>query len=201
MQQPSGQVKKEKNNLIRCEWCGKDPLYIRYHDKVWGVPVHSDKKLFEFLVLEGAQAGLSWITVLKKQTGYKKAFNNFDFNSVAKYNENKILELINNKDIIRNELKIRSAVKNAQAFIELRKEFGTFNKYIWSFVDYKPVENGWVTLDSIPSKTPLSDEISKELKNRGFNFVGSTICYAFMQAVGMVNDHVVDCFRYKELKM
>ena len=184
----------------RCTWPGEDPLYIRYHDREWGVPVHSDRKLFEFLVLEGAQAGLSWITVLKKRAAYRTAFDNFDFNKVACYNETKIKQLLNNPGIIRNKLKIRSAISNASAFIDVRKEFGTFNKYIWQFVDGKPVQNKFSSMQQIPAKTALAEQISKDLKKRGFNFVGPTIVYAHMQATGMVNDHVVSCFRYKALK-
>ncbi len=185
--------------MKRCEWCGDDPLYMKYHDKEWGKPVHGDKKLFEFLILEGAQAGLSWIMVLKKRKAYRKAFDKFDFNLVAKYNERKIQNLLNNEGIIRNRLKIRSAVSNANAFLMVRKEFGTFDKYIWSYVERKPIQNRWRSLNEIPAKTELSDVLSSDLKKRGFNFVGSTICYAFMQAIGMVNDHVVNCPRHKEL--
>lgn len=185
--------------IIRCEWCGDDPLYQKYHDKEWGVPVHSDKKLFEFLILEGAQAGLSWITILKKREAYREAFDRFDFEKIAKYKENRIQKLLNNEGIVRNKLKIRSTVTNAQAFIQVRKEFGTFNKYIWSYVNGKPIINKFKTLKDIPAKTDISDAMSKDLKKRGFKFVGSTICYAFMQATGMVNDHIIDCFRYKEL--
>ncbi len=188
------------SNKTRCSWCGSDPLYVKYHDKEWGVPVHNDKKLFEFLILEGAQAGLSWITVLKKRAAYREAFDNFDFNKVATYKTKKINQLLNNSGIIRNRLKIHSAVQNAKAFIEIRKEFGTFNNYIWQFVNGKPIQNTWKQLSDIPAKTDLSDSISKDLKNRGFNFVGSTIVYAHMQATGMVNDHVMACFRYKEVK-
>jgi len=180
----------------RCTWPGEDPLYIRYHDREWGIPIHSDRKLFEFLILEGAQAGLSWITVLKKRPAYRKAFDNFDFNKVARYKERKIKQLLNNSGIIRNKLKIRSAISNAKAFIEVRKEFGTFNKYIWQFVDGKPIQNCFKDMNDIPATTELSDQISKDLKKRGFNFVGSTIVYAHMQATGMVNDHTMDCFRY-----
>ena len=183
----------------RCTWPGKDPLYIRYHDREWGIPIHSDRKLFEFLILEGAQAGLSWITVLKKRPAYRKAFDNFDFNKVARYKERKIKQLLNNSGIIRNKLKIRSAISNAKAFIEVRKEFGTFNKYIWQFVDGKPIQNCFKDMNDIPATTELSDQISKDLKKRGFNFVGSTIVYAHMQATGMVNDHTMDCFRYSEI--
>lgn len=186
--------------IKRCEWCGDDPLYQKYHDEEWGVPVHSDKKLFEFLTLEGAQAGLSWITILRKREGYREAFDRFDFEKVAKYKEARIQKLLQNEGIVRNQLKIRSTVTNAQAFIQVRKEFGTFNKYIWSFVDGKPIINTFKTLKEIPAKTEISDAMSKGLKKRGFKFVGSTICYAFMQATGMVNDHVTTCFRYKELQ-
>lgn len=184
----------------RCAWAGDNPLYIRYHDKEWGVPVHTDRKLFEFLILEGAQAGLSWITVLKKRPAYREAFDQFDFNKVARYKEARVKKLLNNAGIIRNELKIRSAIRNAKAFIEVRNEFGTFNNYIWQFVDKKPKQNRWKTMQDIPAKTELSDLISADLKKRGFNFVGSTIVYAHMQATGMVNDHVTSCFRYNEVK-
>ncbi len=186
--------------LKRCAWCGDDPLYVKYHDKEWGVPVHNDKKLFEFIILEGAQAGLSWITVLKKRTAYREAFDNFDFNKVARYNARKIQSLLNNPGIIRNRLKVHSAVQNANAFIEVRKEFGTFNKYIWSFVGGKSIQNRYKQMSDLPVKTDLSDTISRDLKKRGFNFVGSTIVYAHMQATGMVNDHVTGCFRYKDIK-
>ena len=183
----------------RCSWCGDDSLYIRYHDKEWGVPDHNDRKLFEFLILEGAQAGLSWITILRKREAYRKAFDNFNFNKVANYNERKIQSLLKDEGIVRNRLKIRSTVQNAKAFLRIRDEFGTFNKYIWQFVDGKPVRNGWKSLKQIPARTELSNKLSKDLKQRGFTFVGSTICYAHMQATGMVNDHTVDCFRYQEL--
>lgn len=186
--------------MKRCVWCEGDPLYIKYHDKEWGVPLHTDKKLFEFLILEGAQAGLSWITVLKKRSAYREAFNKFDFNIVASYKEAKIQSLLKNPGIIRNKLKVRAAVKNAQAFIKVREEYGTFNKYIWQFTDHKTIQNRWRTLKEIPANTPESNVMSKDLKKRGFTFVGTTICYAFMQATGMVNDHTVDCFRYKQLK-
>ena len=186
--------------MKRCVWCEGDPLYIKYHDKEWGVPLHTDKKLFEFLILEGAQAGLSWITVLKKRSAYREAFDKFDFNIVASYKEAKIQSLLKNPGIIRNKLKVRAAVKNAQAFIKVREEYGTFNKYIWQFTDHKTIQNRWRTLKEIPANTPESDVMSKDLKKRGFTFVGTTICYAFMQAIGMVNDHTVGCFRYKQLK-
>lgn len=189
-----------KNDVIRCEWCGVEEQYIKYHDKEWGLPIHSDRKLFEFLILEGAQAGLSWITVLKKRKTYREVFDQFNFNKVAKYKEAKIQSLLKNPGIIRNQLKVRAAVKNANAFIEVRDEFGTFNKYIWQFTDGKTVQNSWKSLKEIPAQTEISILMSKDLKKRGFTFVGPTICYAFMQAIGMVNDHVVGCFRYKQLK-
>jgi DNA-3-methyladenine glycosylase I len=171
----------------------------KYHDKEWGVPLHNDKKLFEFLLLEGFQAGLSWRTILYKRVNFRKAFNNFDFNKIAKYNKKKINSLLEDEGIIRNKLKVESAVTNAKAFLEVRKEFGTFNKYIWNFVNGKPIQNKFKSLKEIPARTALSDLISNDLKKKGFKFVGSTIIYAHMQATGMVNDHVVDCFRYKEL--
>jgi len=186
--------------LKRCLWAGSDPVYVRYHDREWGVPVHNDRKLFEFLVLEGAQAGLSWITVLKKRPAYREAFDNFDFNTVAGYQESKVQELLKNAGIIRNELKIRSAIRNARAFISLRQEFGTFNRYIWQYVAHRPLQNTWQRMREIPPKTALSDKISQDLKRRGFSFVGSTIIYSHMQATGMVNDHTIDCFRYGEVK-
>ena len=186
--------------MKRCSWAGDDPICIDYHDKEWGVPVRADKKLFEFLVLEGAQAGLSWITVLRKRDAYRKAFDNFDFNKVSRYQEGKIKQLLKDTGIIRNELKIRSAIRNAGAFIEVRREYGTFSKYIWKFVDNKPIQNKWRDMKGIPARTELSELISKDLKKRGFSFVGSTIVYAHIQATGMVNDHVTDCFRYKEIR-
>jgi len=187
-------------NINRCEWCKGDALYMKYHDKEWGVPLHSDRKLFEFLILEGAQAGLSWITVLKKRKAYREAFDKFDFNKIVNYKEAKIKSLLNNSGIIRNQLKIRATVKNAHAFIRVREEFGTFNKYIWQFTEGVTIQNSWKTLKAIPAETEISQLMSKDLKKRGFTFVGPTICYAFMQAIGMVNDHTTDCFRYKELK-
>ena len=184
----------------RCEWAGSDPLYVRYHDREWGVPVYSDRKLFEFLVLEGAQAGLSWITVLRKRPAYRQAFERFDFHRVATYDERRIVELLGDPGIIRNRLKIRSAINNAQAFLEVRREFGTFSRYIWRFTDGRPIQNTWRTLQELPARTALSDEIASDLKKRGFSFVGSTIVYAHMQATGMVNDHTVDCFRHDEIR-
>ncbi len=183
-----------------CSWPTNDALMIKYHDKEWGVPLHNDKKLFEFLLLEGMQAGLSWRTVLYKRENFRKAFDNFDFNKIARYNKRKIISLLKDEGIIRNKLKVESAVTNAKAFLEARKEFGTFNKYIWSFVNGKPIQNKFRSLKELPARTELSDLISKDLMKRGFKFVGSTIIYAHMQATGMVNDHVVDCFRYNEVK-
>ena len=185
---------------VRCRWSLGDELYESYHDEEWGVPLHDDRKLFEFLVLEGAQAGLSWITVLKKRPAYRLAFDNFDFTRVADYDEGRISSLLENPAIIRNKLKIRSAIRNARAFIRVREEFGTFNDYIWDFVDGKPVQNAWQQGSGIPAETPLSNKISRDLKRRGFNFVGPTIVYAHMQATGMVNDHTTDCFRHEQVK-
>ena len=186
-------------NIIRCAWAGADPLYHRYHDREWGVPVRNDRKLFEFLVLEGAQAGLAWITILRKRPAYRAAFDNFDFNQVARYTEKDVRRLLNDAGIVRNNLKVRSAIRNAKAFLEVRKEFGTFSRYMWEFVDGAPIRNRRRTMKDIPPRTAISDAFSADLKQRGFNFVGSTIMYAHMQAVGMVNDHVIDCFRYQEL--
>lgn len=185
--------------LTRCNWCGDDPLYTHYHDTEWGVPVHDDQKLFEMLILEGAQAGLSWITVLRKRESYREAFDGFDAEKIARYDEVKIQELLVNPGIIRNRLKIRSTVTNAQAFLRLKEEFGTFDKYIWQFVQDKTIVNTFTTLSELPAKTKESDAMSRDLLNRRFKFVGSTICYAFMQATGMVNDHVVSCFRYDQV--
>jgi DNA-3-methyladenine glycosylase I len=181
------------NKIKRCEWCGNDPLYIQYHDEEWGKPVFDDETLFEFLILEGFQAGLSWITILRKRENFRKAFDNFDFNKIARYDENDFNRLMQNEGIIRNRLKIKAAVTNAQAFLKVRQEFGSFSKYIWEFVEGKPVVNHFKSLQEIPASTPLSDKISKDLKKRGFKFVGSTIVYAHMQATGMVNDHVIWC--------
>ncbi|MBU1107236.1 MAG: DNA-3-methyladenine glycosylase I [Candidatus Riflebacteria bacterium] len=186
--------------MVRCGWCGTDPTYIDYHDNEWGTPVHDDRLLFELLILEGAQAGLSWITVLKKRDNYRKAFHNFDYNRIANYTESDVERLLTNPGIVRNRLKIRSAIKNAQGVLAIRDEFGSLDSYLWSFVDGAPEQNALKSMAEIPAKTKISDAMSKDLKKRGFNFVGSTICYAFMQAVGMVNDHITDCFRYKEIK-
>ncbi len=182
----------------RCEWAGNDPLYCEYHDKEWGVPLHDDRMLFEFLILEGAQAGLSWITILRKRENYRKAFDNFDPNIIIHYNDEKIEELILNEGIIRNRLKINSVVKNAKVFLEIQKEFGSFDKYIWGFTDGKTITNKWKNLSEVPASTALSESMSKALKKKGFKFVGPTICYAFMQATGMINDHTTDCFKYKD---
>jgi DNA-3-methyladenine glycosylase I len=184
---------------IRCGWSTSDSLYINYHDQEWGVPVHNDISLFEFLILEGAQAGLSWITILRKRENYRKAFDNFDPAKIARYSNKKVEALLKNEGIIRNKLKINAAIRNAKLFLIVQKEFGSFDKYIWQFVNGKPKINRWKSLKEVPAKTLESDLMSKDLKKRGFKFVGSTICYAFMQAVGMVNDHITDCFRYKEI--
>ncbi len=183
---------------MRCEWAGND-LAIEYHDSEWGVPLHDDRRLFEFLILEGAQAGLSWDTILRKRTNYRQAFDRFDPVKVAAYDDRKIAELLANEGIVRNRLKINSAVRNANAFLEVRKEFGSFDKFIWDLAGGRPLKNRWKSLAEVPASTSASDMMSKELKRRGFNFVGSTICYAFMQATGMVNDHVVTCFRHREV--
>lgn len=183
----------------RCPWAKNDPLYIKYHDTQWGVPLHDDQKLFELLVLEGAQAGLSWITILKKRKNYRSAFDNFDPDLVARYDTKKIEELLTNKGIVRNRLKIVTAIDNAGAFIKVRDEFGSFDKYIWRFTGNKTIMNAWEKPEDIPSRTPESVAMSRDLKKRGFKFVGPVICYAFMQAAGMVNDHLTDCFRYREL--
>lgn len=184
--------------MQRCEWA-RNELAISYHDEEWGVPVHDERILFEFLLLEGAQAGLSWDTILKKREGYRKAFSGFDPARVARYNEDRIERLLQNEGIVRNRLKIESSVGNAKAFLKVAKEFGSFDRYIWRFADGQPIVNQWETLKQAPAKTAESDAISKDLKKRGFNFVGSTICYAFMQAVGMVNDHTLNCYRRAQL--
>lgn len=189
----------DSKSFSRCGWSTSDNMYIRYHDEEWGVPVHDDRKLFEFLILEGAQAGLSWLTVLKKRASYREAFANFDPSEVALFDERKMDQLLHNPGIIRNRLKVRSSIQNARAFLEVQAKFGSFNNYIWDFVDGEPVQNRFRTLAELPAETPLSRTISKDLKNRGFNFVGPTIVYAHMQATGMVNDHLVDCFRHREL--
>lgn len=187
-----------QNEKSRCGWA-KNDLECSYHDTEWGIPQHSDQKLFEFLILEGAQAGLSWDTILRKRENYRKAFNNFDYQKIALYNDQKCAELLQNEGIIRNRLKIKSAVQNANAFLKVQKEFGSFDKYIWNFVGGKTIINSWKNPAEVPVKTNISDAISKDLKRRGFNFVGSTIMYSFMQACGLVNDHLIVCFRHKEV--
>jgi DNA-3-methyladenine glycosylase I len=184
---------------VRCGWATGE-LSIRYHDEEWGVPVHDDRTLFEFLILEGAQAGLSWTTILNKRDNYRRAFDGFDPKRVARYDRRKIARLLRDPGIVRNQLKIASAVANAKAFLEVQREFGSFDRYLWRFVDGKPRQPSLKSFQQVPARTADSDAISKDLKQRGFNFVGSTICYAFMQAVGMVNDHIMDCFRYQMLR-
>ncbi len=184
----------------RCAWVKDDPLYIAYHDTEWGVPVHDDRLLFEFVLLEGAQAGLSWETVLKKRENYRRAFAGFDPKKVAKFDEKKIAALLQDPGIIRNRLKVRAAVSNAHCFLEIQKEFGSFDAYVWGFVDGRPRSNSWRKTEQVPATTPQSDALSKDLVKRGFKFMGSTIVYAHMQATGMVNDHIVDCFRYSQLR-
>jgi DNA-3-methyladenine glycosylase I len=188
----------ESRIKTRCGWA-KNDLAIDYHDKEWGVPLHDDRRLFEFLILEGAQAGLSWDTILAKRENYRAAFDDFDAAKIAVYDERKLNELMNNAGIVRNRLKIASAVHNARAYLTAVEEFGSFNSFIWQFVGGKPIRNGWETMKEVPAKTAVSDAMSKDLRKRSFNFVGSTICYAFMQATGMVNDHLVSCFRYDEI--
>ncbi len=183
----------------RCEWAGTDPLYITYHDNEWGVPVHDDRKLFEMLILDGVQAGLSWITILKKRENYRKAYDNFDYRKIAKYDEQKAKELLANPGIVRNKRKIDASIQNAKAFLAVQEEFSSFDAYIWRFTGGKTKINAWKSLKELPAKTLESEAMSKDLVKRGFKFVGSTICYAFMQAAGMVNDHIVDCFRYHEI--
>ncbi len=187
-------------NQTRCQWCGTDPLYVLYHDKEWGVPVYDEQALFAKLLLDGAQAGLSWITILRKRDNYYEAFDGFDPAKMAVYDEAKFESLMNNPGIVRNRQKIRSAIKNAQAYLTLQEEVGSFSTFLWQFVGGQPIQNSWQTLSDVPAKTAESEAMSKALKKRGFSFVGPTICYAFMQAVGMVNDHVTDCFRYKSLQ-
>ncbi|MGD9002956.1 MAG: DNA-3-methyladenine glycosylase I [Desulfobacterales bacterium] len=181
----------------RCPWAGNDPIYIKYHDNEWGVPLHNDRKLFEFLLLDGFQAGLSWITILKKRTNYRKAFDHFDARKIAAYDSFKIKQLLDNKGIVRNKLKIEAAVQNARSYLAVLDEIGSFDDYIWKFTDGKTIRNAWQTISQIPAWTNESIAMSKDLKKRGFKFVGPTICYAFMQAAGMVNDHLVSCFRYQ----
>lgn len=186
-------------NRQRCAWAGNDPLCRRYHDTEWGVPLHDDRRLFEFLILEGAQAGLSWSTILRKRDNYRAAFDDFDARRVAAYDANKIESLLQDAGIVRNRLKVQAAVTNAQKYLEVQDEFGSFDKFIWQFVGGRTRQNRWRSHGHIPASTPVSDAMSKELKRRGFKFVGTTICYAYMQAVGMVNDHTINCFRHGEL--
>ena len=191
-------TKSRDANPVRCQWA-QNELNIPYHDEEWGVPVHDEKKWFEFLILEGAQAGLSWDTVLRKRSRYREVFDGFDPEKVGRYDQKKVRELLRDAGIIRNKLKINAAIGNARAFLKVQEEFGSFDGYVWRFVDGRPRQNAWKTHKQVPAKTPQSDALSKDLQKRGFRFVGSTICYALMQATGMVNDHVVSCFRYKEL--
>lgn len=191
-------MKESTNNNKRCEWCGHDDLYVAYHDTQWGVPTYDDQKLFEFLILEGMQAGLSWITILRKQAAFQQAFSDFNAEKIARFSDKKVQTLMQNKSIIRNRLKIESVINNAKAYLKL-KEQCSFSDFLWQFVDGKPIQNAWRTPQKIPANTAISDAMAKSLKQNGFKFVGTTICYAFMQAVGMVNDHVVDCFRHKIL--
>jgi len=184
----------------RCEWCGSDPLYVAYHDDEWGVPVYDDRHLFEMLLLEGAQAGLNWLTILKKREGYRKALHAFDPEKIAAYSQPDIQRLLANPGIVRNRLKIESAIKNARGVLDTVQEFGSFNSFLWRYVNNSPKQNAWNSLRELPSRTEQSDMMSNDLKKRGFSFIGSTICYAFMQSVGMVNDHIVGCFRYAEVK-
>lgn len=187
-------------NQTRCAWAGNDALYLQYHDTEWGVPVHDDRLLFEFLILEGAQAGLSWITVLRKRENYRAAFDNFDAARIAAYDTDKIASLLLDPGIVRNRLKVQSTVSNAQQYLRVQDEFGSFDRFLWQFVGGKPKQNNWRCLTDVPASTPESDVMSLELKRRGFKFVGTTICYALMQATGMVNDHTRDCFRHEELR-
>ena len=192
-------MNSKTSEKTRCPWASND-LSIRYHDEEWGAPVHDDRTLFEFLILEGAQAGLSWDTVLKKRENYRAAFDNFDPQKIARYGRRKIQSLMDNPGIIRNRLKIASAIKNAKAFLKVQEEFGSFDAYIWQFIGGAPIVNARRSMKQVPARTAESDAMSKDLKNRGFSFVGTTICYAFMQAVGMVNDHLISCFRYAQLR-
>ncbi len=184
--------------VVRCDWAGDDPLYIEYHDREWGVPQHDDRKLFEMLLLEGAQAGLAWITILRKREGYRRALEGFDAERIARYGDAETARLLADEGIVRNRLKVKSAIRNARAFLAVQEEFGSFDSYLWRFVDGQPIQNSWRRMAEVPASTEHSDALSKDLKTRDFNFVGSTICYALMQSVGMVNDHISDCFRYRE---
>lgn len=186
-------------NLERCPWCGTDPLYVRYHDDEWGVPLHDDRRLFELLILEGAQAGLNWLTILRKREGYRRAFDGFDPERIARYDDRDIARLLADPGIVRNRLKIAAAVRNAQGFLAIQEQHGGFGAFLWRYVDSVPKQNGWRSLAEVPARTPEAEAMSRDLKRLGFGFVGPTICYAFMQATGMVNDHITDCFRHPEL--
>lgn len=191
----------ETPTLKRCAWALSSQQYLDYHDREWGMPVHDDRKLFEMLILEGVQAGLSWSLILKKRAGYHRAFDGFDANKIAHYDDRKVQELLENPEIVRNRLKIRAAIQNARAFLVIQSQSGSFDAFLWQFVDGRPRQNAWQTLQDLPASTRESDAMSKELKRHGFTFVGTTICYAFMQAVGMVNDHIVECFRWQEVQL
>jgi len=193
-------AKPPNDEITRCSWCGTDPLYCKYHDEEWGRPLHDDRRLFEMLILEGAQAGLSWITILRKREAYRRAFDGFDPQKVARYTARKVASLLKDEGIVRNRAKVASAIKNAKAFLEVQGEFGSFDAYQWRFVDGRPIQNRRRSIKDVPARTPQSDAFSKDLKQRGFSFVGTTIIYAHMQAVGMVNDHLVECFRYREIQ-
>lgn len=190
---------RKTNSPERCSWCGEHEFYVAYHDMEWGIPLHDDQKLFEFLILEGAQAGLSWLTILKKRDAYRKAYYQFDAEKISRFNSRSIERLMNNAGIVRNRLKIEASIDNARAFLEVQDEFGSFDKFIWQYVNHRPRQNHWRQLKDIPALTNESQQMSKDLQQRGFRFVGPTICYAFMQATGMVNDHVTTCFRYKQV--
>ncbi len=191
---------RQPARLERCPWCGQDPIYVTYHDEQWGVPVHDDRKLFEFLILEGAQAGLSWLTILKRREGYRRAYRDFDPQKVARFGASSVRRLLADPGIIRNRLKIEASIGNARAFLAVQEEWGSFDAYIWSFVEGRPIQNRWRSMAELPATTPLAEKISRDLKQRGFRFVGPTIVYAHMQATGMVNDHLVGCFRHRQIK-
>jgi len=193
-------MRKQGESMIRCEWCGSDPLYVAYHDEEWGVPLHDEQRLFEALVLDGAQAGLSWLTILRKRDNYRKAFDGFEIERVARYTADDVERLLADSGIVRNRRKIESAIKNARAALQVRDAFGSLDAYLWRFVGGAPILNVYGTMADIPAKTDISEAMSRDLKKRGFSFVGPTICYALMQATGMVNDHVVDCFRYEQIR-
>ncbi len=192
-------MKEGEGEKTRCRWCGDDPLYRKYHDQEWGAPLHDDRRLFELLCLEGAQAGLSWITILKKRGHYRKVFDHFDAAKMARYDDRKIAALLNDPGIVRNQLKVNGFVKNARAFLDLPDSGTTLDRYLWGYVDGQPLQNRWTSPEQVPASTPLSDQLGRDLKKRGFTFVGGTICYAFMQAAGLVNDHTTDCYRHREL--